>query len=79
MEKLIYRYDEWKEKYHTIVVATLLHEEFVKIHPFIDGNGRTSRLLMNFEVMKNGYPPVIIKAEERHKYYEALDKGGTYR
>lgn len=75
MEKLIYRYDEWKEKYHPIVVAALLHAEFVKIHPFIDGNGRTARLLMNFETMKNGYPPIIIKTEERHKYYDALDKG----
>ncbi len=75
MEKLIYRYDEWKEKYHPIVVAALLHAEFVKIHPFIDGNGRTARLLMNFEVMKNGYPPIIIKTEERHKYYDALDEG----
>ncbi|MCI8352257.1 MAG: Fic family protein [Clostridia bacterium] len=75
MEKLIYRYDEWKEKYHPIVVSALLHAEFVKIHPFIDGNGRTARLLMNFEAMKNGYPPIIIKTEETHKYYEALDKG----
>lgn len=75
MEKLIYRYDEWKEKYHPIVVVALLHAEFVKIHPFIDGNGRTARLLMNFETMKNGYPPIIIKTEERHKYYDALDKG----
>ena len=75
MEKLIYRYDEWKDKYHPIIVSALLHAEFVKIHPFIDGNGRTARLLMNFEVMKNGYPPIIIKTEERHKYYEALDKG----
>ena len=75
MEKLIYRYDEWKEKYHPIIVAALLHAEFVKIHPFIDGNGRTARLLMNFEVMKNGYPPIIIKNEERHKYYDALDIG----
>lgn len=75
MEKLIYRYDEWKEKYHPIVVAALLHAEFVKIHPFIDGNGRTARLLMNFEAMKNGYPPIIIKKEERHKYYDALDTG----
>ena len=75
MEKLIYRYDEWKEKYHPIIVAALLHAEFVKIHPFIDGNGRTGRLLMNFEVMKNGYPPIIIKNEERHKYYDALDVG----
>ena len=75
MEKFIYRYDEWKEKYHPIIVAALLHAEFVKIHPFIDGNGRTARLLMNFEVMKNGYPPIIIKNEERHKYYDALDVG----
>lgn len=75
MEKLIYRYDEWKERYHPIIVAALLHAEFVKIHPFIDGNGRTARLLMNFEAMKNGYPPIIIKTEQRHSYYDALDKG----
>ena len=75
MEKLIYRYDEWKERYHPIIVAALLHAEFVKIHPFIDGNGRTARLLMNFETMKNGYPPIIIKTKQRHKYYDALDKG----
>ena len=75
MEKLIYRYDQWKENYHPIVVAALLHAEFVKIHPFIDGNGRTARLLMNFEAMKNGYTPIIIKAKNRIQYYEALDKG----
>ena len=39
--------------------------------------GRTSRLLMNFEAMKNGYPPIIIKSKDRHKYYDALDKGAT--
>lgn len=77
MEKLIYRCDEWKEKYHPIIVASLLHAEFVKIHPFIDGNGRTARLLMNFEAMKNGYPPIIIKVKDRLKYYEALDKGAV--
>lgn len=75
MEKLIYRYYEWKEKYHPIIVSALLHAEFVKIHPFIDGNGRTARLLMNFEAIKNGYSPIIIKADKRHEYYEALDKG----
>ena len=51
MEKLIYRYDEWKEKYHPIIVAALLHAEFVKIHPFIDGNGRTSRIIMNYQLI----------------------------
>lgn len=75
MEKLIYRYDEWEKKYHPIIVAALLHAEFVKIHPFIDGNGRTARLLMNFEAMRSGYPPIIIKVEDRLKYYEALDEG----
>lgn len=74
MEQLILRYNEWCEKYHPIVVAALLHGEFVKIHPFIDGNGRTSRLLMNFEAIKNGYPPIIIKNDVRLQYYESLDK-----
>ncbi|WP_290441072.1 Fic family protein [Clostridium algidicarnis] len=55
----------------------MLHIIFVGIHPFIDGNGRTSRLLLNLELMKNGYPPIIIKAENRLKYYSALDKAHT--
>lgn len=77
MQRLIAEYqNEWKT-IHPIVKATLLHGEFVKIHPFIDGNGRTSRLLLNFELMKNGYPPVIFKKEERAKYYDALDLAHT--
>ena len=69
-------YDEW-HKYHPIVRAALLHGELVKIHPFIDGNGRTSRLVMNMELMRSGYVPVIIKKDNRLKYYEALDKAHT--
>ncbi|CCY88575.1 fic-domain containing protein [Mycoplasma sp. CAG:956] len=69
-------YDEW-DKYHPIVRAILLHGELVKIHPFIDGNGRTSRLIMNMELMRSGYVPVIIKKDNRLKYYEALDKAHT--
>ena len=76
MEKLIMNYDEW-DKYHSIVRAALLHGELVKIHPFIDGNGRTSRLIMNMELMRCGYVPVIIKKDNRLKYYEALDKAHT--
>lgn len=54
MQKLIAEYqNEWND-YNPVVRATLLHGEFVKVHPFIDGNGRTSRLLLNFELMKNG-------------------------
>lgn len=73
MEQLINNSKTWS-KYHPIIKAALLHGEFVKIHPFIDGNGRTARLIMNFEIMKKGYLPIIIKKENRMKYYEALDK-----
>ena len=76
MEKLMMNYDEW-DKYHPIIRAALLHGELVKIHPFIDGNGRTSRLIMNMELMRCGYVPVIIKKDNRLKYYEALDKAHT--
>ena len=76
MQKLILNYDKWNN-YHPIIKAALLHGELVKIHPFIDGNGRTSRLIMNLELMTSGYNPVIIKKENRLEYYEALDKAHT--
>ena len=76
MEKLILNYETWNN-YHPIIRAALLHGEIVKIHPFIDGNGRTSRLLMNLDLMNSGYNTVIIKKESRLKYYEALDKAHT--
>jgi len=73
MEKLVLNYETWN-KYHPIIKAALLHGELVKIHPFIDGNGRTSRLVMNLDLMNHGYNPVIIKKENRLEYYEVLDK-----
>lgn len=77
MQKLIKEYNnEWID-YHPIIRSVLLHGEFVKIHPFIDGNGRTARLLLNFELMKNGYTPIIIKNNNRVKYYDALDLAHT--
>lgn len=76
MEKLILNYETWN-KYHPIIQAALLHGELVKIHPFIDGNGRTSRLIMNLDLMNHGYNPVIIKKEYRLEYYEVLDKAHT--
>jgi len=74
MAKLIIKYNNWVQKYNPIIVAGLLHGEFVKIHPFIDGNGRTARLLLNLVAIKNGFPPIIIKNEMRAEYYDSLDK-----
>ena len=73
MERFIEDYKTWKD-YHPIIRAAFLHEVFIKIHPFADGNGRTARLLMNFEAIKNGYTPIIIKKTQRSEYYDALDK-----
>ncbi|XP_050433415.1 protein adenylyltransferase Fic [Adelges cooleyi] len=58
---------------HPVRYAALAHYKLVHIHPFTDGNGRTSRLLMNMILMQAGYPPVIIPKGERHKYYRNLD------
>lgn len=58
---------------HPIERAAELQTRFVKIRPFVDGNGQTGRLLLNFELMKEGYPPAIILKEDRLAYYDALD------
>jgi Fic family protein len=50
----------------------LAHFQLVWIHPFLDGNGRTSRMLMNLILMSNGFPPVVIKLEDKPRYYEVL-------
>lgn len=76
MNLLIEKYHHW-QKYHPIIQAALFSGELVKIHPFIDGNGRTSRLLLNMILMINGYCPIIIEVTDRLKYYEALDKAHT--
>ena len=76
MENLVLNYENW-DKYHPIIKAALLHGELVKIHPFVDGNGRTSRLVMNLSLMNSGYLPVIIKKDKRLDYYNALDKAHT--
>lgn len=53
--------------------AARVHSEFVKIHPFTDGNGRISRLLMYLELRKAGYPPAVLQVELRLAYYTCLD------
>lgn len=61
------------ESLHPVERAARIHVDFVGIHPFVDGYGRTSRLLMNLELMKSGFPPVVIPVEQRLNYYQALD------
>lgn len=60
-----------------IELAAWSHAEFVRIHPFIDGNGRTSRLIMNYQLMINGYLPISISKEDRLNYYNALESYAT--
>ncbi|MBN2982166.1 Fic family protein [Cohnella algarum] len=77
MEQLAHWMVSQSKSLHAIERAARLHSEFVKIHPFVDGNGRTARLLLNFELMKNGYPPIVIEKENRLEYYSALDEAHT--
>ena len=73
VEQLIRQYESWKQEKHIIEAVALLHLEFESIHPFIDGNGRTGRLLLNFELIKSGLLPVDIKFADRRKYYDCFD------
>lgn len=72
MEQLIQEHKEQKKKMHLIEAVARFHLEFEGIHPFIDGNGRTGRLLLNFELMQAGYLPINVKFADRRKYYEAF-------
>ena len=74
MAQLVDWYNTQADLMHPIERAAKVYADFVGIHPFIDGNGRTSRLLMNLELMKAGYPPCVITVENRLAYYEALDQ-----
>lgn len=62
-----------KKRLHPIERVALFHLIFEGIHPFIDGNGRTGRLLLNLELIREGYPPINIKFADRRRYYDAFD------
>lgn len=74
---LMERFAEWvgvKHNFHPVAVAGEAHYRLVSIHPFVDGNGRTARLLMNLLLMMQGYPPAIIRKQDRLAYLRALEK-----
>lgn len=73
MEELVVWVNENPLQLHPLLLATAFHHRFVWIHPFVDGNGRTVRLLQNLLLMSAGYPPAIILRHDRKKYYKALN------
>jgi Fic family protein len=74
MKILLEWFNKNENKLHPIVLGTILHHKFEKIHPFMDGNGRTGRMLINYIVMQKNYPPVILKKKNRLNYIEKLNK-----
>lgn len=71
------RTEEEKNLLHPVEIAALIHYKFVRIHPFDDGNGRVSRLLMNYILLKNGYPSIVIKTNDKRNYLAALHDADT--
>jgi Fic family protein len=72
MENLMREYIDSMHELHIIERVALFHLRFESIHPFIDGNGRVGRLLLNFDLMKEGYPPINIKFTDRDAYYDCF-------
>ena len=79
MQELVDWYRQAKNGLHPVELAAKFHFKFVYIHPFVDGNGRAARLLMNLILMNDGFPPAIVKAEneQRLRYYETLELAST--
>lgn len=74
MNLLLKWYNENKSKLHPLVLASIFHHKFEKIHPFMDGNGRTGRILLNYILMTKNYPPLIIHKATRKEYLDAMRK-----
>ena len=73
MNELLAVNEERKMRMTTVERIARFHLEFEGIHPFIDGNGRTGRLILNLELIRNGFPPINVKFTDRKRYYDAFD------
>jgi Fic family protein len=74
MGDLVEWYNNEKDKIHPIELAARFHYKLVRIHPFDDSNGRTTRLMMNYILMQNGYAPIVIESKKKEMYLAALNK-----
>jgi len=75
MRKVFQWYYSAKKKLHPVELGAILHNKLVQIHPFADGNGRTSRVVMNWMLMKNKFPMFYIEVRDKIKYYGAVEEG----
>lgn len=73
MDRFMQWYESEAQGLHPVIRASRVHIDLVGVHPFIDGNGRTSRLVMNLELLKNNYPAINIKSDKKAQYYAALE------
>lgn len=74
LNELVSWYKKNRKRFKPLALAAIVHNQFEHIHPFRDGNGRVGRLLLNFVLLKRGYPPINISLEDRAEYYHALQR-----
>jgi len=72
LREMVVWHNENKTRFRPLVLAAIIHNQFEYIHPFQDGNGRVGRLLLNYILLRNNYPPINILLKDRKKYYAAL-------
>ena len=72
MDLLLKFHEQSRNRLHPFVLASIFHHKFEKIHPFMDGNGRTGRILLNYILIKNNYPPLILRKKRRELYLDSL-------
>ena len=77
MGELINWYKQNEGKVHPVELAATFHYKFVCIHPFDDGNGRVARLLMNYILLKNGLPPIVVKTDDKLTYLRMLNRADS--